>query len=93
MKQNKLIAPVDRSRGAVIVCVMEANDFCYWLQGFFEMSGAKTLDEKQVEQLKKHLGLVMVNVVGDCSEEASKAVKTTPRRPGVNLLPSDRKIC
>jgi hypothetical protein len=67
---------------------MEANDFCYWLQGFFEMSGAKALDEKQVEMLKKHLGLVMVNVTGCDKPEVLK------KRPGVSFPSSlDRKIC
>lgn len=71
---------------------MEANDFCYWLQGFFEMSGAKALDENQVETLKKHLALVMVNVTGCDPLKINEAAKS---RPGISssVFPRDRKIC
>lgn len=37
---------------------MNSRDFVYWVNGFFEISGAKTLDEKQVDTIKKHLALV-----------------------------------
>jgi hypothetical protein len=38
---------------------MTARDFCYWLQGFFEISrGARSLTEEQVTVIKNHLALV-----------------------------------
>ena len=37
---------------------MTSRDFAYWVQGFFEISEAKILNEAQVEQVKKHLNLV-----------------------------------
>lgn len=37
---------------------MTSRDFCFWLQGFFEISGEKELDPRQVDLLKKHLSLV-----------------------------------
>lgn len=37
---------------------MTSRDFVFWLQGFFEVSDAKDLDEKQTKQVKKHLALV-----------------------------------
>lgn len=36
---------------------MTSRDFCYWLQGFFEVSEVKTMNEKQVAQVKNHLEL------------------------------------
>lgn len=37
---------------------MNARDFCYWLQGFFELDpDVKTLNEQQVQILKNHLRL------------------------------------
>jgi len=33
--------------------------FVMWLQGFFELSGATTLDEQQVQIIKEHLALVL----------------------------------
>lgn len=41
---------------------MTERDFCYWLQGFFEITERKKLTEKEVEQIKKHLTLVFKNV-------------------------------
>lgn len=39
---------------------MTSRDFCYWLQGFFELSGAEArgLNGDQVAAIKGHLALV-----------------------------------
>jgi hypothetical protein len=42
---------------------MKAVEFCYWLQGYFEISGAHNssafqMDERQVDCVRRHLGLV-----------------------------------
>ena len=42
---------------------MKAVEFCYWLQGYFEINEKKagrdaTLTEFQVETIKKHLAMV-----------------------------------
>lgn len=43
---------------------MKSVEFCYWLQGYFEINGkqagrrAGSLSAKQVENIKKHLALV-----------------------------------
>lgn len=37
---------------------MTSRDFCYWLQGFFEVSEPVNLSEKQVQQIKNHLAMV-----------------------------------
>lgn len=39
--------------------LMSSQDFAYWLQGFFELSGTTTLNEEQVKVLKEHLALVL----------------------------------
>jgi hypothetical protein len=39
---------------------MESKSFCYWLQGLFELTDSKTLNEKQVETIKNHLKLVFL---------------------------------
>jgi hypothetical protein len=33
--------------------------FVYWLNGFFELSGATSLDDTQVQIIKEHLALVL----------------------------------
>lgn len=37
---------------------MTSRDFCFWLQGFFEVSKAKTLGDEQTEIVKRHLSMV-----------------------------------
>jgi len=37
---------------------MTNREFCYWLQGFFELSRATGLDNQQVVAIKNHLNLV-----------------------------------
>lgn len=41
---------------------MDQRDFIYWLNGFFELSAATTLNEQQVQVIKDHLALVMTKV-------------------------------
>lgn len=44
---------------------MNENEFLYWLNGFFELSDAKTLDERQTRIIKDHLKLVFKKVTPD----------------------------
>lgn len=37
---------------------MNSRDFCYWLQGLFELGDPKMLDEKQTSLIKRHLHMV-----------------------------------
>lgn len=41
---------------------MKSRDFCFWLQGYFEIHGKTwdkpTLDTAQVESIRQHLALV-----------------------------------
>lgn len=37
---------------------MTPENFCYWLQGYFELVGPKTLDEKETKIVNDHLNLV-----------------------------------
>ena len=34
---------------------MTTRDFCYWLQGFFELNDPKSLTEEQTMEVRKHL--------------------------------------
>jgi hypothetical protein len=38
---------------------MTTDNFCYWLQGFFELTDSKDLTPEQVEMIKEHLQLTM----------------------------------
>ena len=37
---------------------MRSVEFCFWLQGFFELSESEQLTPRQVEIIKNHLKLV-----------------------------------
>lgn len=38
---------------------MKSTEFCYWLQGYFELSSDRQgLSEEQVEVIRRHLALV-----------------------------------
>lgn len=47
---------------------MTTRDFAYWLQGFFEISKATSLDDQQVQMVKNHLNLVFLHDI-DPSEK------------------------
>lgn len=43
---------------------MTSRDFCFWLQGFFEISNNTEVTKEQVEIIKGHLGLVFKHEFG-----------------------------
>jgi hypothetical protein len=42
---------------------MKSVEFCYWMQGMFELTDPKTLNEKQVELIKAHLNMVFLHEI------------------------------
>jgi len=58
---------------------MTTEAFIYWLQGYFEISDAKTLNEKQVSIIKDHLALVLKKETPDRSEEESESVEVSKK--------------
>jgi hypothetical protein len=40
---------------------MKAQEFCYWLQGMFELSYVKMLNAVQLETVRKHLQMVFLH--------------------------------
>lgn len=45
---------------------MKATEFCYWLQGYFEMANLKEgeplkLNAEQTESVRKHLSMVFIH--------------------------------
>ena len=37
---------------------MKPSEFCYWLQGYFEVSGQSELTKEQGDMVQRHLSLV-----------------------------------
>lgn len=53
---------------------MTSRDFCYWLQGFFEISEVEDMSKEQLIVIKKHLNMVFVHEIdpsmGDSEHQA-----------------------
>jgi hypothetical protein len=42
---------------------MTPTEFCYWLQGYFELTDEKEMDESKVDSVKRHLSLVFAHSI------------------------------
>ena len=42
---------------------MKAHEFCYWLQGFFELGTPYELTSEQVKAIRNHLNMVFVHEI------------------------------
>lgn len=42
---------------------MTSRDFCYWLQGVFEVADPQVLTEKQVAMIRAHLNMVFFHEI------------------------------
>lgn len=40
---------------------MKSTEFCYWLQGLFELGNPQCLDARQTDLIKKHLAMVFIH--------------------------------
>ncbi len=47
---------------------MNSVDFCFWLQGHFEISDSCSITDKQVEIIKNHLNLVFKHEIDPLRE-------------------------
>jgi len=43
--------------------MMKSVEFCYWLQGMFELCEPKELNVEQTDLIKKHLAMVFVHEI------------------------------
>lgn len=42
---------------------MTSRDFCYWLQGFFEIGAVESMTPGQVDMVKRHLNMVFYHEI------------------------------
>jgi phosphoenolpyruvate carboxylase len=42
---------------------MTSRDFCYWLQGIFEVIQPETLNSRQIAQIRAHLNMVFIHEI------------------------------
>lgn len=86
---------------------MTSRDFCYWLQGYFEIMGAAPDDmvgnlcEKRVETIKNHLAMVFKHEIdpshGDAAHQAELSKVHEHRSDSIKKLldaiPESRLNC
>jgi len=56
---------------------MNTIDFCFWLQGYFEISASKNLDSAQIDVIKNHLNLVFVHEIDPLREKETSTPKAS----------------
>lgn len=67
---------------------MTPRDFCYWLQGMFELNdGLKSLNETQTKLIKQHLKLVFIHSI----DEPDPTEELQAVHDGKKLLTEDDK--
>jgi len=70
---------------------MTSRDFCYWLQGVFEVANPATLDAKQVDLIKRHLSLVFIHEIDPLAPPHQQAALNAahaapePEKPAVTV--------
>lgn len=60
---------------------MKSVEFCYWLQGLFELANPAALDEKQTDLVKRHLAMVFTHEI-DPSYPKEQQVKLNEQHDG-----------
>jgi hypothetical protein len=77
---------------------MTSRDFCYWLQGYFEINASAAtypeLSTEQVDCIRKHLALVFVHEIdpsaGPPEHQAVLNAVHSPKHPADASKPSPR---
>jgi hypothetical protein len=59
---------------------VKAENFCFWLQGFFELTDSKSLTPEQAEQIKTHLALVFAHDPAMAHAQPSKSLADRVRK-------------
>lgn len=66
---------------------MNTIDFCFWLQGYFEISGETELSKEQVKVIRNHLDLVFKHEIDPLRENqttTNASVLNNAHTPGNN---------
>jgi hypothetical protein len=63
---------------------MTSRDFCYWLQGFFELTGATTgMDSNQTNTVRNHLALVFKHEIDPSMGGPDKQAELNKMHPKI----------
>jgi hypothetical protein len=67
---------------------MTSRDFCYWLQGFFEVSNQTQIYETQVQQIRNHLNLVFQHEIDPKVDQGDARIGAVLQSIHDNKIPS-----
>lgn len=64
---------------------MTSRDFCFWLQGYLELSGPVALSKEQTECIRRHLALVFKHEIDPSAgppshQQALDAIHAPPQQ-------------
>lgn len=62
---------------------MTTTNFCYWLQGFFELNASSAISLEQGEMIKEHLNMVFIHDIDPKMGDASHQLKLNEAHAGV----------
>jgi hypothetical protein len=63
---------------------MTSREFCYWLQGLFELTETNQLSFNQTQAIKNHLNMVFIHEIDpsyEKQEELNNAHNKPPKAP------------
>lgn len=63
---------------------MKSVEFCYWLQGMFELSEPKELSAEQTDLIKKHLAMVFVHEIDKSYPSSQQEALNNLHKPPTN---------
>lgn len=76
---------------------MQSRDFCYWLQGLFELGNPESLSSDQIQMIRNHLNMVFYHEIDpsfggpDAQSDLNEIHNPGPQQPKVNT--SGRMKC
>lgn len=56
---------------------MTSRDFCFWLQGFFELHNPQELSPRETTLIKQHLNLVFVHEIDPSMPDPTGKLQAT----------------
>lgn len=70
---------------------MKSVEFCYWLQGLFELGNPAELNAQQTDLIKRHLDMVFIHDIDPSYPLLQQtALNSAHNPPGKTSLLSDR---
>lgn len=64
--------------------IMKTRDFCYWLQGFFELSQDGMISPNQARAIKDHLSMVFIHDIDPSFPISEQKALTTAHNKDLN---------